>query len=48
MKNKKLNYNIMRKITTLFLVFYSFISFAQCPLNLLTDDLSKTNKEFKE
>lgn len=38
----------MKKITTLFLVFYSFVSFAQCPLNLLADDLSKTNKEFKE
>ncbi|MBP4137447.1 hypothetical protein [Flavobacterium geliluteum] len=38
----------MKKITTLFLVFYSFLSFAQCPLNLLADDLSKTNKEFKE
>lgn len=38
----------MKKITTLFFVCYSFISFAQCPLNLLADDLSKTSKEFKE
>jgi hypothetical protein len=38
----------MKRIITLFLVFYSFVTFAQCPLNLLADDLSKTNKEFKE
>jgi hypothetical protein len=38
----------MKRIITLFLVFYSLLSFAQCPLNLLADDLSKTNKEFKE
>lgn len=38
----------MKRIITLFLVFYSLVSFAQCPLNVLADDLSKTNKEFKE
>ena len=48
MKNKKLNYSIMKKIITIFLVLHSLFSFAQCQLNLLAGDLSKSNKEFKE
>lgn len=48
MKNKKLNYNLMKKIITIFLVLHSLFSLAQCQLNLLAGDLSKSNKEFKE
>ncbi len=38
----------MKKIITIFLVLHSLFSFAQCQLNLLAGDLSKSNKEFKE
>ena len=38
----------MKKVITIFLVLNSLFSFAQCQLNLLADDLSKSNKEFKE